>query len=129
MKRITEPEFWVTNITKRNVCLSDLRLVVPAYRSWNLLDSRHFSYNIDILLKSAESGSLFKKNSMIKVRQFAPEPIVKPGIYVSPAPLFIKKLSQQVMITLEPEPKYDDLDFDMEREEDLANELSDLESK
>jgi hypothetical protein len=63
-----QPEFWVINISKQNVSLSDLRLTIPAGRSFNLLDSRHFNYSADQLEKSMTSGSLFKKSDKIKRR-------------------------------------------------------------
>jgi len=71
MKKL-QPSFWVTNITNRNVSLADLALTIKAYTTVNLLDKRHYSYTIEQLLKSKESGSLFKKGYMIKVRDIPP---------------------------------------------------------
>jgi hypothetical protein len=126
MNRVKEPEFWVTNICKRNVCLRDLRITIPARRSWNLLDKRHFHFTEEELIKSAESGSIFKKQHIIKVRKVAPEVPVKPGIYICEAPLFVKKLSQQALVVLEPEPVYEDLELNFEKEEEFADEISDI---
>lgn len=64
--------FWVTNISKRNVSLADLNLTIKAYSTVNLLDSRHYYYSLDQLKKSASSGSLFKKQKLVVVRQNAP---------------------------------------------------------
>lgn len=64
--------FWVTNMCNRNVSLADLNVTIPSYRSVNLLDKRHYSYNLQQLQKSQESGSLFTKRSIIAVRQVAP---------------------------------------------------------
>lgn len=65
-------DFWIVNISKMNVSLSDLRLTVPAGRVLNLLDSRHFCYTLEQLEQSAKSGSLFKKSDKIR-RRGAPE--------------------------------------------------------
>lgn len=66
------PEFWVTNISKLNVSLGDLRFSIPAGKSFNLLDSKHFHYTLEQLQKSAESGSLFKKRDKIILRKNSP---------------------------------------------------------
>src|ERR1700757_2861428 len=64
--------FWVTNISNRNVSLTDLNLTIPAFRSVNLLDQKHYKYTLEQLQKSQESGSLFRKKSILFVRQVAP---------------------------------------------------------
>lgn len=76
-------EFWIKNVTKKNISLSDLALIVPVGRSWNLLDSKHFSYTLEQLEESAVKGSLFKKSDRIKIRNVPPDKPVTPGIYVS----------------------------------------------
>lgn len=65
--------FWVTNISKRNVSLSDLNVTIKAFSSVNLLDKRHYAYTLEQLQVSAKSGSLFLKNKMILLREIAPE--------------------------------------------------------
>jgi hypothetical protein len=67
------PSFWVTNLTPMNVSLADLNLTVKAFSSVNLLDKKHYSYTLEQLQKSAESGSLFNKRDRIAVRKIAPE--------------------------------------------------------
>lgn len=67
------PTFWLTNISNRNVSLADLNLTVKAYSSVNLLDMKHYQYNKEQLIKSAESGSIFKKRDKLIVRKVAPE--------------------------------------------------------
>jgi len=64
--------FWVTNISNRNVSLADLNLTIKAYSTVNLLDSKHYSYSLEELNKSAKNGSLFKKQKIIVVRKTAP---------------------------------------------------------
>lgn len=65
--------FWVTNISKMNVSLADLDLTIKAYTSVNLLDNKHYQYTLDQLIKSVETGSIFKKRDRIVVRKVAPE--------------------------------------------------------
>jgi hypothetical protein len=66
------PAFWVTNMCNRNVTLADLAVTIPAFRSVNLLDSKHYKYTLDQLQKSQKNGSLFAKRALIAVRQIAP---------------------------------------------------------
>ncbi len=65
-------QFWVTNISNMNVSLADLALSIPARKTVNLLDARHYSFNREQLVISATTGSLFKKQSKIKIRKVPP---------------------------------------------------------
>jgi hypothetical protein len=65
-------QFWISNISNMNVSLTDLGLTIPAHKTVNLLDKRHYSFSKDELILSATSGSLFKKNSKLKVRKVPP---------------------------------------------------------
>ena len=69
---IKQPSFWVTNITPMNVTLADLALNIKAFSTVNLLDKRHYSYTLEQLIKSSQSGSLFKKRNKIALRNVAP---------------------------------------------------------
>jgi len=64
--------FWVTNMSPRNVTLADLALNIRAFSTVNLMDKRHYKYTLEQLLKSQESGSLFKKRDKIAVRNVPP---------------------------------------------------------
>lgn len=64
--------FWVTNISNRNVSLADLNLTIKAYSSVNLLDSKHYGYNLEQLEASANYGSIFNKRNKIVVRKVPP---------------------------------------------------------
>lgn len=75
--------WWIINISKLNVSLSDLGLTVPAGRSFNLLDAKHFSYTEEQLENSTASGSLFKKSDKIKRRP--PPPKIKPATLLEEA--------------------------------------------
>jgi len=66
-------QFWVTNISNRNVSLSDLNLTIKAFTSVNLLDNKHYSYNIKQLNDSVTGGSIYNKRNKIVVRLVAPE--------------------------------------------------------
>jgi hypothetical protein len=66
------PPFWVTNVSNMNVTLTDLALNIPAYRTVNLMDTRHYQYTLEQLQKSASSGSIFKKRNKIVVRNIGP---------------------------------------------------------
>lgn len=70
-------EFWITNLSNRNVTLADLNISVPARSSVNLLDDRHYSFTEIQLKVSAENGSIYNKRDKIIVRKVAPK-IVKP---------------------------------------------------
>ena len=106
-----QAEFWVTNISKLNVTLSDLQLIVPAGRSWNLLDQKHFSYNLEQLEKSASTGSIFKKSDKIKVRNVPPAEQIKSGIYIAVNDFREAKLRSLVKIE---EKRYEELETDLD---------------
>jgi hypothetical protein len=71
-KRPPNTTFWITNMSSMNVTLSDLALNIRAFTTINLLDKRHYKYTLEQLLKSQESGSLFKKRDKIVVRKIPP---------------------------------------------------------
>lgn len=84
LKKPRNKEFWITNsLTNKDVSLADLALTIRARESRNLLDSKHYHYTAEQLKKSMESGSLYNKRAYIKIRQYAPKPIIKPGLYIS----------------------------------------------
>lgn len=68
-----EKSFWLTNISNRNISLADLNLTIKAFSSINLLDNKHYQYNLKQLEKSEQQGSIFKKRNRLKVRKVAPE--------------------------------------------------------
>lgn len=75
--------FWVSNISNRNVSLSDLNLTIKAYCSVNLLDSRHYNFTLEQLINSASKGSIFKKRNIIFVRKVPPY-VQKNSIQIDP---------------------------------------------
>lgn len=119
-------EFWITNVSDLNVSLRDLALSVPARRSMNLLDSKHFNYTLEQLEKSAESGSLFKKGKLIKVRKVAPDEEVKPGIHTTKTPLFMRLKYKAIIIE---EPEYEELQISDEQFADEWSIISEVEKE
>lgn len=68
--------FWITNISNRNVSLTDLNLTVPAFSSINLLKKGHYYYTPEQIELSVKEGSIFHKRDRIVVRKVEPETIV-----------------------------------------------------
>ena len=77
MKLVAKPQtmsFWITNISDRDVSLSDLNISIKAMSSVNLLDHNHYPHlTLEILQNSEKSGSLFKKQNKLRHR-IAPPP-------------------------------------------------------
>jgi hypothetical protein len=67
-----DQEFWIVNISNRNVTLSDLNLSIKAGSSVNLLDKKHYHLTMDQLQKSLTSGSIYKKRDKIFKRVVPP---------------------------------------------------------
>lgn len=74
--------FWITNISNRNVSLTDLNLTVKALSSVNLLDKKHYDYTLEQLQISASRGSLAKKKDKLFIRQLAPQ-IIQKNIFLN----------------------------------------------
>lgn len=110
-----DEEFWVTNISDRNVCLADLALTIPAHRSYDLLSSR-FILTYEQLEKSATEGSLFKKRDKIKMGITHREVVQEP-LQVSTQPI---QRRTRTSVTIEP-PIYADWLYS---DEEFADEMS-----
>lgn len=65
-------EFWITNKSNSNVTLADLAFTIPAYKSYNLLDSKHFHLTWKQIYDSAVKGSIRKKSHKVAIRNIAP---------------------------------------------------------
>ena len=79
MKKMINPDnaFWITNISNRDVALSDLGLTIRSMTSINLMDRKHYPHlTQEVLTKSEQSGSLFKKSDKVKHRR-VPPPMIK----------------------------------------------------
>ncbi len=67
-----DEQFWVSNISNMDVSLADLALSIPARKTVNLLDRRHYSFTMEQLKASHTNGSLFNKRGKIKKRVVPP---------------------------------------------------------
>jgi leucyl-tRNA synthetase len=111
-------DFWITNVSNMNVSLSDLGITVPAGRSWNLLDSKHFKFTLEQLEKSNTSGSIFKKRDKIR-HGTQHHQVVKNKKELSTQPIQIRKRSAVKIDN----SKFDEGDW-MFSDEQFAEEMS-----
>lgn len=65
--------FWLTNISKINICLSDLNLTIKSNSTVNLLDKKHYNCTLEQIEKSVSTGSISKKKDKLFIRQSPPE--------------------------------------------------------
>lgn len=111
--------FWITNISNRNVSLADLNLTVKAFSSVNLLDKKHYSYTLEQLNVSKESGSIFNKRNKIKLRD------VPPTIIKMNTPMIAETYipSRERSVYSIKEERYEEL---LMSDEDFAKENADI---
>lgn len=114
-----QPAFWLTNISNRHVSLADLNLTVKAFSSVNLLDHKHYSYNLEQLQASADKGSIARKAHCLVVRKVAPE-IITMNMPLSDE-TYIPTRERSVLEIHE--EKYDELSVS---DEEFANENAEL---
>jgi hypothetical protein len=72
MKKENKEDFWITNITRKEVHLVDIGVRIKPMRSLNLLDKRHYSITKEQLDKSATSGYLFTRKNDVVIRKVPP---------------------------------------------------------
>jgi hypothetical protein len=120
-KIVKKLEFWVSNISDKNVSLRDLGLTIKSRSNVNLLDDRHYNFTAEQLELSAAVGSLFAKSNLLKVRVCAPEILVQAGPQVSKMPRFIAQNTARTMITVE-EKVFEELNLSDEK---MADEMTD----
>lgn len=111
-------EFWVTNLSNRDVSLADLNLTIRAFTSVNLL-GRRYHYTLEQLEKSVASGSIFKKRDKIVKRLVPPQFIKMNVVDMSDANM----PSRERSVLDVKEEKYEEL---MVSDEDFAKENADL---
>lgn len=114
--------FWIVNISKKNVCLSDLGITVPAGKSMNLLDQKHYNYTIEQLYNSKESGSLYKKRHLIKIAKGPQQVMSDIGPELSDQPVPMRKRSA---ITVKEQEYEDWLYSDEKYAEEMSKEFDD----
>ncbi len=112
--------FWIINISKVSVMLSDLNFNIKPGQYCNLLDPKHFHYTYEQLVKSSESGSLFKKKDKVAIcGEEKPSFKKKETREMSTIPA-VKPVRSVVRVF---EPDYDALLFS---DEHYAQEISEL---
>lgn len=111
-------EFWVTNLSNRDVSLADLNLTIRAFTSVNLLGKR-YHYTLEQLEKSVACGSIFKKRDKIVKRIVPPQFIKMNSVDMSDANIPSRERS---VLDIK-EEKYEEL---MVSDEDFAKENADL---
>jgi hypothetical protein len=87
----SKTEFWVNNISDKDVMLGDLRIKIPARRGVNLMDKRHYSYTYEQLKESMQSGSIYTKQAYIKVGKGPPQEADPARRTISKYPIITKK--------------------------------------
>lgn len=119
------PTFWVTNISKMNVSLADLNLTIKAYSSVNLLDKKHYQYTHEQLVKSVESGSIFKKRDKIIERKVPPE-VLKASIPLDRETFIPSR--ERSLFTIKNE-NYEELNVSDEQFAEISADLNEQDSK
>lgn len=122
-KIVKKLEFWVSNISDRNVSLRDLGITIKSRSNVNLLNDSHYNFTAEQLELSAANGSLFAKSNLLKVRVCAPEILVQAGPQISKMPRFIAQNTARTGILVE-EIKYEELDVGGEADEKFADEMT-----
>lgn len=121
MNTCTKPTYWVTNRSNRNVTLADLALNIKAWTTVNLLDEKHYHYTIEQLEHSRLSGSIFKKQAMISVRDVPPPMPEKNTVAIVRDAIFPSKERSIFVIT---QTEYDELKFeDVDNEKEAQKKL------
>jgi hypothetical protein len=132
MKTPVKLAFWVTNISPRNVTLADLALNIRAFSTVNLLDKKHYKYTMEQLLKSKETGSIFKKSDKIKVRPLPPPDAIKTSLPIQRDTVMPSRERSLLVINEKeyPELKFadeiDEKEAQKKIDEDLARDNAEL---
>lgn len=64
--------FWISNVSKRLISVSDIGILLQPYQSINLLDSRHYSLTEDQIQTSLTTGALSRVKDKVVVRKVPP---------------------------------------------------------
>lgn len=113
-------EFWIRNISNRNVCIGDLRLSIPPFVAINLFDTKRYRISKEDIQKSFISGSLSKKKDYIIKINNKLESIHNLNIKLSEIPILHKPRKNVVEVTQE---IHDEL---LISDEDFAKENADF---
>lgn len=67
-----DQDFWITNISNRDITLHDLGVTIRSRTSINLLNKRHYQLTLEQLNDSLTKGSLFSRRRAVIKRATAP---------------------------------------------------------
>lgn len=95
-RKLPDPEFWVCNFSKKTIYVEDLGVNIPAKSSINLL-AKNNNFTWEQLHLSLDSGSLLKKNSVLKIRETAPK-IPVSGIFIVKDPRISASLKSKIQV-------------------------------
>ncbi|HUU87440.1 MAG TPA: hypothetical protein VMX17_06770 [Candidatus Glassbacteria bacterium] len=114
---------WVTNITKKDIGLSDLGVSIRSKTTLDILDCRHSYLTVEQVNKSIKYGSLGKriKQKLLILRYSEPEPINPYREVVSTVSFPNRKRS----ILTHEAPDFEELEFSMEDDLKFAEETAD----
>ncbi len=119
-KPVPSSEFWITNISKKDVNLSDLAVSIKAHSSINLLDKKHYSLTREQCEKSVNSGSIYVRRSYIKVREVLPYEPIKQNLQVANTIRSDRVLRPVIHVE---QPEYEELSFS---DEEIASDALDM---
>jgi hypothetical protein len=121
-----DEEFWVTNISRnQDIRAGDLRLTFRHGKSVNLFakgKNGKFLYNLtkEDIEKSKESGSLFKKRHLLKIRQVAPVILnhrIDVAQYLDKDTSRMKRKASEIEVL-----EFPDLDFEDDSDDNISVE-------
>lgn len=119
MRKKPKAEFWISNISKKDMKVGDLGFYIAAGKSLNLL-SNHFKFTYDQLVKSAQEGSLYNIRDRVKVRLVEPPKPINSGEILTKIPLWLERSKLRQHLVVE-EKKFDELSFS---DESFAEEMT-----
>lgn len=111
--------FWVTNISSRNVTLSDLNISIKAMSSVDLLSNNHH-LSEETLEKSLNSGSLFIKKDKIIKRLVPPADVKSNNLNINSNAVIPSRQRSVLEIKIE---EYEELKLSNDKEESLKQEF------
>lgn len=106
-------QIWITNISKHDVFLYDLNLVIKAKRSINLLGLKKSHLTLDQINHSINSGSIFDKSNKIKIGHSSPSIRPQKTKFINEYPIATR---QRSIVEIEREKE---LEFDETKEKEI----------
>ena len=111
---------WISNISKKDVSVSDLDLTIKARSSINLLNKRNLNYSLTQIVQSLRTGSLYKNRDKLIVRKVEPEIEEQKIIAIDYNAVAPSRRRSAVKVE---EVQYEELNIS---DEDFAQQASDL---